>query len=154
MCDVAEDELAFDGLLECSAHDHVHLEDGLRCEAGVVAATGGGERLVERVEMIGTQASQWDVTDGGVDVALDEPRVPVCSRGAYLSTLQRGLLHGWLRSFFVPAWPGGKAVPMPTKFPSELKRDVVVVARRGDLTLAEVDVSVESVRRWMRRIAE
>jgi transposase len=44
---------------------------------------------------------------------------------------------------------------MPKKFPAEFKRDVVTVARRGDLTLAEVaadfDVSVESVRRWMRQ---
>jgi transposase-like protein len=42
---------------------------------------------------------------------------------------------------------------MPKKFPAEFKRDVVTVARRGDLTLGEVaadfDVSVESVRRWM-----
>ena len=39
---------------------------------------------------------------------------------------------------------------MPKKFPEEFKRDVANVARRGDLTLAEVahdfDVSVESVR--------
>jgi len=44
---------------------------------------------------------------------------------------------------------------MPKKFPAEFKRDVVSVARRGDLTIAEVaadfDVSVESVRRWMRQ---
>ena len=44
---------------------------------------------------------------------------------------------------------------MPKKFPPEFKRDVVAVARRGDLTLGEVaadfDVSVESVRRWMRQ---
>ena len=44
---------------------------------------------------------------------------------------------------------------MPKKFPPEFKRDVVTVARRGDLTLAEVaadfDVSIESVRRWMRQ---
>jgi len=44
---------------------------------------------------------------------------------------------------------------MPKKFPPEFKRDVVAVARRGDLTLAEVaadfDVSIESVRRWMRQ---
>ena len=43
---------------------------------------------------------------------------------------------------------------MPKKFPPEFKRDVVTVARRGDLTVNEVaadfDVSVESVRRWMR----
>jgi transposase len=44
---------------------------------------------------------------------------------------------------------------MPKKFPPEFKRDVVTAARRGDLTVPEVavefDVSVESVRRWMRQ---
>jgi transposase len=44
---------------------------------------------------------------------------------------------------------------MPKKFPPEFKRDVVTVARRGDLTQAEVaadfGISVESVRRWMRQ---
>ena len=44
---------------------------------------------------------------------------------------------------------------MPKKFPQEFKRDVVTVARRGDLTLAEVaadfGIAPESVRRWMRQ---
>jgi transposase len=44
---------------------------------------------------------------------------------------------------------------MPKKFPPEFKRDVVAVARRGDLTRAEVaadfDISIESVHRWMRQ---
>ncbi|HEY5013936.1 MAG TPA: transposase [Acidimicrobiia bacterium] len=44
---------------------------------------------------------------------------------------------------------------MPKRFPPEFKRDVVRVARRGDLTIAEVaadfDVSPESVRRWMHQ---
>jgi transposase len=44
---------------------------------------------------------------------------------------------------------------MPKKFPIEFKRDVVAVARRGDLTINEVaadfDISPESVRRWMRQ---
>ncbi len=44
---------------------------------------------------------------------------------------------------------------MPKKFPAEFKRDVVTVARRGDLSVAEVavdfGVSKESVRRWMRQ---
>jgi len=44
---------------------------------------------------------------------------------------------------------------VPKKFPPEFKRDVVRVARRGDLTHAEVaadfDISVESVRRWVRQ---
>ena len=44
---------------------------------------------------------------------------------------------------------------MPKRFPPEFKRDVVKVARRGDLSVAEVaadfDVSPESVRRWMRQ---
>jgi transposase len=44
---------------------------------------------------------------------------------------------------------------VPKKYPPEFKRDVVTVARRGDLTVPEVavdfDVSEESVRRWMRQ---
>ena len=44
---------------------------------------------------------------------------------------------------------------MPKKFPPEFKRDVVRVARRGDLTVPEVaadfDISEESVRRWVRQ---
>jgi len=44
---------------------------------------------------------------------------------------------------------------MPKRFPPEFKRDVVTVARRGDLTVAEVavdfDISEESVRRWVRQ---
>ena len=44
---------------------------------------------------------------------------------------------------------------MPKKFPPEFKRDVVAVARRGDLTVNEVaadfDIAPESVRRWMRQ---
>jgi transposase len=44
---------------------------------------------------------------------------------------------------------------VPKKFPPEFKRDVVRVARRGDLSVNEVaadfDISPESVRRWVRQ---
>jgi transposase-like protein len=44
---------------------------------------------------------------------------------------------------------------VPKMFPPEFKRDVVTVARRGDLTINEVaadfDIAPESVRRWMRQ---
>ena len=44
---------------------------------------------------------------------------------------------------------------MPRKYPPEFKRDVVMVARRGDLTVPEVahdfGISEESVRRWKRQ---
>jgi len=44
---------------------------------------------------------------------------------------------------------------VPKRFPPEFKRDVVAVARRGDLSVAEVavdfDVSEESVRRWVKQ---
>jgi transposase len=44
---------------------------------------------------------------------------------------------------------------VPKRFPAEFKRDVVTVARRGDLSIAEVavdfGVAEESVRRWMRQ---
>ena len=49
----------------------------------------------------------------------------------------------------------GRMAAVPKKFPPEFKRDVVTVARRGDLTITEVaadfDISPESVRRWMRQ---
>ena len=44
---------------------------------------------------------------------------------------------------------------MPKKFPPEFKRDVVAVARRRQVPLAEVaadfDISVASLHRWMRQ---
>lgn len=44
---------------------------------------------------------------------------------------------------------------MPKRFPPEFKRDVVAVARRGDLKINEVaadfDIAPESVRRWLRQ---
>jgi transposase-like protein len=44
---------------------------------------------------------------------------------------------------------------VPKKFPAEFKRDVVRVARRGDLSQAEVaadfGISEESVRRWLKQ---
>ena len=44
---------------------------------------------------------------------------------------------------------------MPKKFPPEFKRDVFAVARRGDLSVAEVaadfGVAEETVWRWMRQ---
>jgi transposase len=44
---------------------------------------------------------------------------------------------------------------MPKGFSPDFKRDVVAVARRGDLKINEVaadfDVAPESVRRWMRQ---
>lgn len=44
---------------------------------------------------------------------------------------------------------------MPKKYPTEFKRDVGTVARRGDLSVAEVAVNFgvaeDSVRRWMKQ---
>ena len=44
---------------------------------------------------------------------------------------------------------------MPKKFPAEFKRDVAAVARRGELSRAEVaadfGISEQSVSRWMRQ---
>jgi transposase len=44
---------------------------------------------------------------------------------------------------------------MAKRYPLEFKRDVVTVARRGDLSVAEVaadfGIAIESVRRWMRQ---
>ena len=44
---------------------------------------------------------------------------------------------------------------MPKKFPAEFKRDVVAVARRGELTQAEIasdfGVSETTLRRWLKQ---
>ncbi len=44
---------------------------------------------------------------------------------------------------------------MPKRYPPEFKRDVVAVARRGDLSVPEIaidfDIAQESVRRWVRQ---
>jgi transposase-like protein len=44
---------------------------------------------------------------------------------------------------------------MPKRYPPEFKRDVVAVAGRGDLSVAEIavdfDIAPESVRRWARQ---
>lgn len=44
---------------------------------------------------------------------------------------------------------------MPKRYPPEFRRDVVAVARRGDLSVAEIavdfDIAPESVRRWMKQ---
>jgi len=44
---------------------------------------------------------------------------------------------------------------MPKKFPKEFKRDVVTVARRGQIPIPEVaadfDVAESTLRRWMRQ---
>jgi hypothetical protein len=49
----------------------------------------------------------------------------------------------------------GEHVAVPKKFSPAFKRDVVRLARRGDLSQAEVaadfDICVESVRRWVRQ---
>ena len=43
---------------------------------------------------------------------------------------------------------------MPNGYPDEFRRDVVAVARRGELTITEIatdfGVAEEAVRRWMR----
>jgi transposase len=64
------------------------------------------------------------------------------------------LLQLWLTSLVRDGVPS-KDVFVPRKFPPEFKRDVVTVARRGDVPVNEVaadlNVSPETVRRWMRQ---
>lgn len=74
-------------MIERGADDGVELEDRLGGAALAVCAAGGGEGVVEAVEVIGAQAAQRDVTDGGVDVAVDEPCVPVGGGGKDLASL-------------------------------------------------------------------
>jgi hypothetical protein len=76
------------GVVGC-VDDGVDLEDGLGSAAGAVSAAGGGEAVVEGVEVIGAQAAERDVTDGRVDTAVDEPCVPVRGGGTDLPSLVR-----------------------------------------------------------------
>lgn len=71
------------------ADDHVNLPDRLRGEPLAVPAAGGGEIGVEGFEVVEAQAAQRDVTEGGEDVAVDEPGVPVGGGGADLPSLAR-----------------------------------------------------------------
>ena len=87
--DVAADEFASGGIVERGPHDHVHLGDRLGREPGSLPAAGRGELFVEVVEMIGAESTQRDVADRWVDVAVDEPRVPVGGRRSDVSSLVR-----------------------------------------------------------------
>ena len=87
--DVAADEFASDGIVERGPHDHVHLGDRLGREPGSLPAAGRGELFVEVVEVIGAESTQRDVADRWVDVAIDEPRVPVGGCRSDVSSLVR-----------------------------------------------------------------
>ena len=52
-------------MVESRADDGVHLVDGLGGAAGALCAAGGGEGVVEGVEVIGAETAEWDVTDAG-----------------------------------------------------------------------------------------
>ena len=58
-------------------------------------------------------------------------------------------------TLFARVFACGEDVVMPKRYPDEFKRDVVAVARWGDLTVLEVatdfGVAEETVRRWMRQ---
>ena len=64
------------------------------CEPLAVFAAGRGQLAAEHLEVIESQSTQRDVADGGDDVAVDEPRVPVRSRRPDLATLARHPLFG------------------------------------------------------------
>lgn len=73
--DVGIDEMAAHGQVERGSDDHVDLVHGLGSEAGSVASAGGGELVVEPVEVVGPEAAERNVTDRRVYVVVDHPRV-------------------------------------------------------------------------------
>jgi transposase len=85
-------------------------------------------------------------------VRFDQPAVRVGDH--QLHARRPGLLQGWL-AFHLWDEVLQEGCQRAQEVPAECKRDVVRVARRGDLSQAEVaadfDVSVESVRRWVRQ---
>lgn len=54
---VAVDEPTGNGVIERGADDGVDLEDGLGSAASAVCTAGGGEGVVEGVEVVGAQAT-------------------------------------------------------------------------------------------------
>jgi len=70
--DVAVEESAADGHVEGGPDDHVDLVHALGRQASAVLAAGGGQGLVERLGVIWSEAPQRDVSDGRVDVAVDD----------------------------------------------------------------------------------
>jgi hypothetical protein len=87
--DVVVEQSSLDGEVERGAHDDVDFEHGLGGEAVAVATAGGGEVLVEVVEVVGAQPSEWDLSDVRRDVVLDEPGVPVAGGRPDLAALVR-----------------------------------------------------------------
>ena len=58
-------------------------------QTGSLPTTGCGQSFVEVVEVIGAKPAQRDVTEYGVEVAIDEPRVPIRGCGSDVSSLVR-----------------------------------------------------------------
>lgn len=85
--------------------------------------------------------------DAAIGLSEDQP-------GAGYNRARQGLLQPGLTPLLWDEVPR-RGCRCAEKFPPEFKRDVVRVARRGDLSQAEVaadfDISVESVRRWVRQ---
>ncbi len=77
---VSRDEPAAHGVGERTPDDEMNLVDGLRRER---RSTVGWieEPVVERFEVVGSEASQSDPADGGHDVVLDLAPVPVVGGG-------------------------------------------------------------------------
>lgn len=87
--DVVVKELPAHGEVKRGSDNHVDLVHGLGCQAGAIVPAGGGEPVIERVEVIGPQSTHRDRADRWIDVAIDEPCVSVGGRGSDLASLER-----------------------------------------------------------------
>jgi hypothetical protein len=86
---VGVDEPAAHGEVKGGSDQDVHFVNGLGRKALAVPTSSGGKLVVEPLEVVDPQAPEGDVTDGGVDVAVDEPRVPIRRGGPDMTTLHR-----------------------------------------------------------------
>lgn len=75
--DVGGNEVLSLRVVERGANDDVYVIDGLGCEAAGAFAAGGEQLGVEAVEVLGLQRPQRQRPEGGADVAVDHPLVPV-----------------------------------------------------------------------------
>lgn len=86
---VRVDQLAAHGEVKGGSDQDVHFVNGLGGQALAVLPASGGKLVVEPFEMVDPQASEWDVTDSGVDVSVNKPRVPIGRCGPDMTTLHR-----------------------------------------------------------------
>lgn len=70
------------GICERGPDDDLDVVHGLWCERPTVTAAAGEQCLIEAFEVFGADRTELDVAQTGLDVVVDDPRVPFPGRRA------------------------------------------------------------------------